>query len=308
MISRLKNHNVNNIQTNILNKNIISVEHFIEISNSKNKQIHLYNKYHLGDNVFNIHFLNKLSDYLEKNNIYIIYYLQPEYINQVSEFVKSNNIVLLDIKYKSINKGFHLWIQNKEIFDFSTGVIRYNMPYNVFFVLFYNIFSKKFNLPLKLNNFYYEDVDLLSRYEKLEEKYKDVDILIVNSLPMSHQLNYIEEDWIKIIDFFSKKYKTIITKKIKHSCNAICTLDDNLTIKDIGALSTRAKIIIAVNTGVVSALLNKYTLDNILHFCNLDDRCYYTYPNFTNYKSLIDINVNYLIKILDENKDDIKQV
>jgi hypothetical protein len=114
---------------------------------------------------------------------------------------------------------------------------------------------------------------------------------------MSCQFEYIEDHWINLIIQFSKKYKTVITKKINHQVN--CTLDDNLSIKTIGAMSIKAKVIIAVNTGVVSGLLNIHTLNNVLHYCNLDKFVFFDYPKFTNYDNLKKINITYLMDILD---------
>ena len=241
-----------------------------------------------------MYFFNKLKDYLETNNIHILYYLNEQYINQVSEFIISKNIHIFPI---NIKKGIDLWIENKNL-PFTLSISKsLGLSYNNFYKIFFNSISKKLNIPFDITSFYYEDNELIERYERLPEKYKNIDVLIVNSLPMSGQFEYIEDDWINLIIQFSKKYKTVITKKINHQVN--CTLDDNLSIKTIGAMSIKAKVIIAVNTGVVSGLLNIHTLNNVLHYCNLDKFVFFDYPKFTNYDNLKKINITYLMDILD---------
>ena len=59
-----------------------------------------------------MYFFNKLKDYLETNNIHILYYLNEQYINQVSEFIISKNIHIFPI---NIKKGIDLWIENKNL-------------------------------------------------------------------------------------------------------------------------------------------------------------------------------------------------
>ena len=68
-------------------------------------------------------------------------------------------------------------------------------------------------------------------------------------------------DWNNFCIILNKKYKIITTKKVD---GILCTLDDNLSLKDIASLSTNIKNIIAINTGVVPGLLNEYTLNNII--------------------------------------------
>jgi hypothetical protein len=44
--------------------------------------------------------------------------------------------------------------------------------------------------------------------------------------------------------------------------NVKCTTDDDLTVKDIAAISTNAKTIIAIDTGPSAGLYNKFTIQN----------------------------------------------
>jgi hypothetical protein len=80
-----------------------------------------------------------------------------------------------------------------------------------------------------------------------------------------------------------------------------CTCDDALTIKDIASLSTRAKIVIAINSGVFPGLLNYYTLSRVRHFYIFDKRCFYSYTNFErkcNQQNISDITFEELEKYL----------
>ena len=248
-----------------------------------------YNKYHLGDNVFNLIFFNNIKNFIEENNIIINYYCQPEYFNQLKEFVQSQNINLLRIENKP-PRSIELWVETPT-FNFILSHILSNsrnpllknfkvnkVNYNIYYKMLFNIVLKKINFPLKLEKFYYDDPDLITRYNNLNEKYKNVDILIVNSQPLSSQYNYIKSEWDNYICELNKRYKVVTTTHVNNEIT--CTMNDNLTIKTIAAISTKVPIIIAINSGVVPGLLNIYTLKNVKQFYTFDDRCCYSYPNF----------------------------
>jgi hypothetical protein len=93
----------------------------------------------------------------------------------------------------------------------------------------------------------------------------------------------------------NRHFKIITTTKVE---NIKCTMDDKLTIKDIAAISTKTKVIIAVNSGVVPGCLNKYTLKNIKHAYIFDDRVYFSYPNFENRNNIEEITLSELKKII----------
>jgi hypothetical protein len=240
----------------------------------------LYNAFHLGDSVFIMILFYNIKDYIETNNITINYYCKNEYHKQLKEFLCSDNIKLLDYKENGIN----VWIGNTE---FELNYFnRNNISFNDFYIIFFNQLLKKININYELQYFQYTDHDLLIRYNNLDNKYKDIDFLIINSLPFSGQIEYIEEDWNKLCTELNKKYKIATTKKID---NILCTLDDNLSIKDIASLSTKVKKIVAVNTGVVPGLFNEYTLNNIKQFYYMDNNLRYSYPKFTKIHQVTDV-------------------
>ena len=62
------------------------------------------------------------------------------------------------------------------------------------------------------------------------------------------------------LNLYNEKFKIVTTFKVN---DVPCTLDDKLSIFKIGAISTHSKIIIAINTGPFTSILNIYTLNNI---------------------------------------------
>ena len=256
-----------------------------QIIETENKELHFYNDWHLGDNVFNCIYFHHIKVYLEENNIQLFYYLQDQYINQISEFVPSKNIHLCSIQEK---KGFHLWIGNNEIEKsyFKYPLVNNKKIFDKLLPDFFEEVSKKFEIPFTIKKFGYCDIDLLIRYQNLNEKYKNIDILFINSIPFSGQIDYNEETWSNYIQRINQKYKIVTTKKVE---NINCTLDDNLSIKDIAAISTNVKVVIAINTGPMSGLINYYTLNNVKKFYIFDRHVSYNYENFEDKINIEDI-------------------
>ena len=288
---------MNMLKTKNLVDKSVNLEHIkikYDIKNfSRKKVYHLHNSYHLGDNVFNLILFNIIKKYIEANNIKIFYYAKNEYISQLSEFICSKNIILNSLNNKPQN-SLEVWICN-DFYNYVHGPKYFTISYNKYYVNFFNIVLRNLNINCSVNKLYYVDDNLKSRYERLSPKYKGFDILILNSQPLSQQYNYNKAEWDRYIVNLNKRFKILTTTKVP---GILCTYDDKLTIKDIAALSTKAKVVIAINSGVVPGLLNYDTLINVKHFYIFDNRCFYSYPNFENRKLITDITVRELEKYI----------
>jgi hypothetical protein len=264
-----------------------------------NSTIRVYNDFHLGDNIFNFIMFYHIKDYIEKNNIKIEYFCKKEYYDQVKEFNCSENIKLSTIEEnEKKDLGLQLWIGNKNFeinnynyLDGNRGVHHLDD----FLLLFYNQFLKLNDIDVKINDFEYEDPDLLERYKKItnatHDKYSDLDFLIINSV--SHSAQYNEETtWNELINKLNKSKKIVTTEKID---GIPCTRDDKLSIKDIAAISTRSKKIIMVNSGVSPGIFNKYTLNNA------EVIYYFDKNNSYKHEKLLDVkNIENLYFLADE--------
>ena len=243
------------------------------------KEIHLWNGLHLGDQIFSCIYFYNIKDYIEKENIKIYYYIPENYIFQVSGFIPSINIELRDIKFR---KGLNVWIASNEIeYNWHKYLKTIDFPIlDSFLVDFFNSVSNKLNIPVRMPEFKYRDNDLIPRYNCLPEKYKNLDFLIINSLPLSGQVDMTPQfinDMNNTIFELNNKYKIVTTNKL----NEIhCTLDDSYTIKTIAAISTHAKIIIAINTGPLVGIFNEFTLNNSKMIYFVDKNCTFANKKF----------------------------
>ena len=281
-----------------LNEEVVKILTTNNIINtfSRNKIYHIHNSYGLGDSVFNMILFYNIKQYIERNNIRIIYYAKQDYLSQLREFNCSNNIFLNSIA-KAPNFSLELWINN-DFFEYThiyAESLQKPVNYNIFYKNFFNIVLKKLNINLPIYRFLYYDDELISRYNALPIKYKNFDVLILNSTPFSGQYEYNKAIWDNYIIKLNRWFKILTTTKVH---NVLCTSYYKLTIKDIASLSTKAKVVIAINSGVFPGLLNYYTLTSVKHFYIFDNRCYYSYPNFENRNCITDIRPQELSRYL----------
>ncbi len=226
-----------------------------------NENLHLYNIYHLGDNVFNIIFFNKIYPYLSKKNIVIQYYCNHNYHSQVKEFIQYPDRIKLRSLEERGDKGLELWINNRNLVN--NYELQCLVGFDTYYIHFYNYILKQLQFPIILFDLKYKDEDLLYRKKRILSeypKYKNLDILFINSEPLSGQYPYPRQEWNQFITTMNKKYNIITTLKVK---DIDCTMDIKLTIKDIAALSIEAKYIIAINTGPFVGCYNEYTLQHV---------------------------------------------
>jgi hypothetical protein len=204
------------------------------------------NGHHLGDNIINFIFFYKIKNFIEENNIIIHYYCLSQYHKNLLDFNCSENIKIFEYE----NKGYVLWQGG------NTPHMNYieDKLCNMF-----NIFLNIHKIPISVNLFEYEDIDLFKRFENLDDKYKNINILIINSTPLSCQYNYNKPEWDHFIIRLSQKYLVATSQKVNDN---ILSLHD-MSVKNIASIALKTKIIIAINTGPSIPLYNTDILNNV---------------------------------------------
>jgi hypothetical protein len=254
--------------------------------------LHFHGNHHLGDTMFAFIVIYNIKDYLEQNDTTVYFYMNNENIDQMSDFKPVKGMQIFDISCKPQN-SIEIWDCNDWIFEPNgrNGKQHSGLSQNEFYVKYFNVKLRELKIPININTFCYEDEELLYRYDNLPEKYKNIDILFINSIPCSGQYVYDENNLNMGIKVLDEKYKIVTTKKVN---NILCTRDNELKIKDIAAISTNVKVVIAINTGPIVPLYNKFTLMNVKKFYIFSDTTYYSYPNFEMKKFLRDISLEEL--------------
>lgn len=237
--------------------------------------IEVQNAHHLGDNIINFIFFYKIKNYIEENNIIIHYYCWSKYHKNLLEFKSSDNIKIFEYE----NRGYVLWqggsTPNKNTIE--------DKLCNMF-----NIFLKKYNIPISVDSFEYQDPELFIRYENLDNKYKNIDILIINSTPLSGQYKYNKKIWNNFIIKLSQKYLIAVTEKVNDS---ILSLHD-MSVKNIASIALKVKKIIAINTGPSIPLYNTDILNNVevIYLFGADNNNFKTRKLICSYNQIDELN------------------
>ena len=228
-----------------------------------------YCKYsHYGDSIFNLRFFYNIRNYLKSNNIKIIYFYCPIYIKNINELEKYIDTMTLTLlpTTEPMNNPIDLWmgydINNINHHNFIEYVYEYYLNISkilgiILDPIYLNIFQPEFYLKTIYDNF--------------DSKFKDVDFLILNSEPISLQFKYVKDDFDNFcIKLHKMSFKIVTTTYVNDYIP--CTFNNGLTIQDIGAISTRAKYIIAVLSGPMTPCFNLLTIKNvhtIFLLCNI---------------------------------------
>jgi len=128
---------------------------------------------------------------------------------------------------------------------------------DTYFKIFYQEILKKMNLDQKgIDTSLFQKEDYLNDiYNKLDPKFKDLDVLIINGQPQSGQFAYDAGKMDAMCTRLASKYKVATTSPVNDSI--VCTMKDGLKLQDIGAISTHAKYIVGILTGPFTPCFNK---------------------------------------------------
>jgi hypothetical protein len=264
------------------------------IHNNNNSRVYFLHESHgIGDSVFNLIFFNLIEERIIANNILFCYFAKNEYIQQLTQFINPrliNNVKLFSLDKKP-QQSIEMWINNPHFgytFDCSLNS-QCSVDYNNFYLNYFKHVLQRLTINANIQSILYSDNELLIRANAIPPEYKSVDILILNSVPYSGQYNYNKDVWDNYIMQLNSKFNIATTTKVD---GVLCTFDKNLTIKDIAALSTHAKVIIAINSGVFPGLLNVHTMETVKQFFIFDNRCHYSFPRFQNKCCITEISMN----------------
>lgn len=263
--------------------------------------IQCYCPFNLGDHVYNFFLFYHINDVLIAQNILVEYRCRVEYHDQLRDFIPpcphgtTTPIRILPYDGDADNIGLRLHI-NSDHFP-TTITRRPHTNFDGYYLEYYKYILDEFAIPGATTGpamYAYTDYDLLLRYELLPAEYKDVDVLVVNSTPRSGQYvaffphRHIWDRYFRyLVDV--KKLNVVTTEKI---AGVKCTADAGLSLKNIGAISTRAKVIIGISTGPLSACFNTYALENMRRMYIFHDSNTYITPKVVKRNVIMDISTD----------------
>ena len=231
-----------------------------KISKGGNNPINIAScdKCHYGDNLFILKFIYNNSNILKQKGVKVNLYYNNEYCsnsNELEQYTDKDVVTLHPISQKPPNTHI-LWMG-----DAIDNVNFYEME--EYFKKYYAKLASILGLDPNTTDIslYQKEEYLLYIYDIMPNKYKDLDILIINAEPKSDQFTYNIQKMNDMCMRLKDKYKIATTAPVDDSIPS--TMRDKLTMRDIGAISTKAKYIIAVHSGPFVPCYNLDTKNNV---------------------------------------------
>jgi len=131
---------------------------------------------------------------------------------------------------------------------------------------------------------------LLDIYEKLDDKFKNVDVLMLNAEPKSGQFHaYNKAQFDEIARTLSQKYRIVTTSPVDASIP--CSMEAGLALQDIGAISTHAKYVFGLNSAPLIPCFNSHAKASVRKWVLLDNSPFkFDDINYTISSTIPDIN------------------
>ena len=252
---------------------------------------HFYSRMtsHYGDNIFPLKFFYNISDHLRKRGITIYYYYNPKYIkkDELDRYINKDTMVLRPMHEKP-SYAVMLYL----ILPMS-GVYVSNSFDEYFGEMYKRLVNYMGLADLGIDTSLYQKEEyLLKIYEKLPDKFKDIDILFINSEPKTEKIINNKESGDAAAIELSKRYRIVTTSPVNDEIP--CTFTDGLMLQVIGAVSTHAKYIIGVNSGPLIPCLNYYAKQSVKKwiFVSRDRFTQIPYRRIHDYNNLSEIVIS----------------
>jgi hypothetical protein len=233
------------------------------------REYHFTNGGHYGDSILNLKFFYNNAELLKKNNIYIYYYY-PGHITKVEELERYVDRDCVELRSDAAvpPNSAELWMKN------DIEGVNYGNNFTLYYKLFYRNILRTLGLNEEgIDTSLFQKEDYLEEiYTGLDDKYKDIDVLVINAEPKSGQFDYNSEEMNALIHELHKKFRIVTTSPMDP--NIPSTMGGGLALQDIGAISTHAKYIFGIHSGPLIPCFNAATKAHVKKWILLDKTSY----------------------------------
>jgi hypothetical protein len=211
---------------------------------------------------------------MKEKGVKVKYLYDSDYIKNLDELKRYVNPETVELEAPTSTlpeSAIELWMGNG--IEGKAGACVEDCIFDKYFPEFYTMILSKLGIdPAGIDVSLYQDEPYLQEiYNKLDPKFKDLDILIINAEPKSGQFTYDKKKLEDVSSKLSKTFKIAVTTPLDEDKSVVCTMTDNLKLQDIGAISTHAKHIIAVHSGPLMACYTAATKASVKKWIILND-------------------------------------
>jgi hypothetical protein len=243
---------------------------------------HFYNRFHLGDNIYNLKFFRYIAPILREKKYIINYYYNTEWRYNTEVTLRSYidpTVLHLKPLHEKPEHSIELWMGN--VCD---GIYNWNLE------AYFNAFYKKILCHLNIVNqsvstsIWIDEPFISTVYDSLDAKFKDVDILILNSIGHSGQFNG-NTQLPDVIRYLNDRFNIVTLDIVDENIKSL----QNNSIQEICAICTHAKYVITTCSATQVACYNKAAKEHVKKWFYITSGCIY---------KMTSIDVTYLVKDL----------
>ena len=228
--------------------------------------IHLYNRFHLGDQLYHMHFISK---YVKQFPEYRFFnYMLPEYIEESNIHRHpgtEENIINLALDQRPsdaedywINRDayYEKWIQDAGQFG--------HVDFDIFYVNFYKFLFTQLKLPLpswkKEDSLF--DHPIISQGTKKTENL-NFDFLIINSVKRWGEWRNNPKDFDTLVNTLLTFGHTVVTSGPSDTKSHSTMYDYGMNLLELGNLSSKCKYVIGHHTAPWLFTFNKESIQKL---------------------------------------------
>lgn len=253
-------------------------------------EFHFHGGHHVGDNILNLKYFLYVTSILKERGDTVYYYYSTEWPYNKEQTLRAYtdpSVVILKPYMEQPPGTVELW-QGRPI-----GGTVYTES-ELYFEKFYRRILDHLHIddPTITTNIWLPEPFLIPVYERLDSKFKGIDILILNNVGKSGQYNN-NTPLNALAVYLSAHFNIVTAEKVNESIKSA----DALTLQEIGAMSTHATYIISTLSGPQIPCFNAQTRDYVkkwffitsgIHFKYLSIDYLHTVNNTSPIKSYFD--------------------
>jgi hypothetical protein len=231
--------------------------------------LHFYNIFHVGDNLLNLKYFLYLTKLLKENNCTIYYYYQTTWPYNKETTLRSYidpSVVILKPLNERPPDSIELW-QGHTINNVTH--INSERYFELFYKKILNILCiTDSTIPTTL---WLDEPFLIPVYESLDQQYKDIDILILNTVGRSGQCNDTGPV-NNLARYLHTRFNILTMDPLGEGIKSA----GHLSLQEVGAISTHAKYIISTCSGPHIPCFNKQTKEYVKKWFIIGPFIYYS--------------------------------
>lgn len=228
------------------------------------KDIHTHNRFHLGDQLYHIHFISK---YVKEFPEYRFFnYMLPEYIPEANLHRHpgtEENIINLPLEQHP-HDSHDSWINRENYYEIWIQDAGYHgyVDYDVFYINFYKYFFQKLGLQIPT----WTAADALFNHPEILTSFPEIksDFIIVNSITRSGQWGNNPADFDNLIGRLLAEGHTVTTTMKSSYTSVPSTMEDyKLNLLQLGSFVSSCKYVIGKHTAPWAFTLNESSIQNL---------------------------------------------